>query len=104
MTDEHWETIGRLVRWLDAHDNAAPGTAPLLRVLKLQEEAGEAAQAVIGALGANPRKGRTHGWEDVQSELCDVIITSMVALSTLTPDAAGVFQRRLDAVAKRSLN
>lgn len=57
----------------------------------------------MGAAGANPRKGRSHTWEDVQYELCDVILSSMVALATLTPDAAQVFQARLDAVAERSL-
>jgi hypothetical protein len=39
----------------------------------------------------------------VQSELCDVILTSMVALATLTPDARKVFEHRLDQIAGRSL-
>ncbi|NUS10459.1 MAG: hypothetical protein HOY69_03455 [Streptomyces sp.] len=103
MTEQNWDVVRQLVAWLDQKDNATPATAPLLRLLKLQEEVGEVAQAAIGAVGANPRKGRTHTWEDVHHELCDVLITAMVALTTLTPDAAAVFQERLDVVAARSL-
>jgi NTP pyrophosphatase (non-canonical NTP hydrolase) len=72
-------------------------------VLKLSEEVGEVAQAVIGVKGHNPRKGTTHSWQDVESELCDVIVTAMVALRTLTPDAAQVFASHLGGVADRSL-
>lgn len=96
----------RLVGWLDGHnrDNGvAPEVTRLLRVLKLSEEVGETTQAVIGALGANPRKGTTHSWSDVEHELCDVIITAMVALATLSPDARAVFAERLEHVAARSL-
>ncbi|MFI0718440.1 MazG-like family protein [Streptomyces sp. NPDC021224] len=103
MNDDIWATVGRLVRWLDENDNATPDTALLLRLLKLQEEAGEVAQAAIGATGGNPRKGHSHTWEDVQTELCDVMLTAMVALTTLTPDAADVFAARVSAVADRSL-
>ncbi|MEU2248155.1 MazG-like family protein [Streptomyces sp. NPDC019224] len=101
--EEAWSTVQRLVEWLDAKDNATPDKARLLRILKLSEEVGEVAQAAMGADNANPRKGHSHTWEDVQHELCDVMLTSMVALLTLTPDAAKVFQERLDAVAERSL-
>ena len=103
MTDETWTTIDRLVQWLDEKDNATPETARLLRLLKLQEEVGEVAQAAMGATAANPRKGSSHTWEDVQHELCDVILSSMVALATLTPDAGKVFQQRMEIVAERSL-
>ncbi len=58
----------------------------LLRILKLSEEVGEVAEAVIGATGQNPRKGFSHTWDDVQAELCDVAITALMALRTLTPD------------------
>ncbi|MFD7550678.1 MazG-like family protein [Streptomyces sp. NPDC059816] len=101
--DDTWATVERLKGWLDAEDNATPQQARLLRLLKVQEEVGEVAQAAMGAANANPRKGNSHTWEDVQHELCDVMLSSMVALLTLTPDAAKVFQERLDAVAERSL-
>jgi len=50
-----------------------------------------------------PARGVTHTWEDVHAELSDVILTATVALSTLAPDAAKVFQGHLDRVAERSL-
>ncbi|MEU2508204.1 MazG-like family protein [Streptomyces sp. NPDC007863] len=104
MSDEDtWTTVTRLHDWLTAHQTLPPGQEIVLRVLKLSEEVGEAAQAVIGATGQNPRKGNSHTWEDVEAELCDVVITAMVALRTLTPDASAVFARHLDRVAARSL-
>lgn len=51
-----------------------------LRLMKLNEEVGEVAEAYIGTLGANKRKGQSHEPVDVASELCDVVITAMVAL------------------------
>ncbi|MGW0282899.1 MazG-like family protein [Streptomyces sp. NPDC003236] len=75
----------------------------LLRILKLSEEVGEVAEAVIGATGQNPRKGVTHTWDDVQSELCDVAITALIALRTLTPQAREVFERHLTRVRERPL-
>jgi hypothetical protein len=58
---------------------------------------------VIGALGHNPRKGVSHTWQDVEAELCDVAVTALVALRTLTPDARDVFAHHLDRVTRRSL-
>lgn len=99
-----WETIDRLVEWLDAESRVSPEMARLLRVLKISEEAGEVAEAIHGVTGSNPRKGNSHTWDDVQAELCDVIFTSMVALRTITPEAENVFAERLHHVAERSLN
>jgi len=106
VDDRAWDTVAQLVDWLDGHnrDNGVtPETTRLLRVLKLSEEVGETTQAVIGALGANPRKGTTHSWSDVEHELCYVIITAMVALASLNPDPQTVFAERLKHVAARSL-
>nr|WP_241780002.1 MazG-like family protein [Streptomyces natalensis] len=91
-----------MVRWLDQENALPTEQARLLRILKLSEEAGEVAQAVIGATGQNPRKGRSHTWDDVQSELCDVIVTAMVALRTLTPDARRVFEGHVGRVVRRA--
>ncbi|GGV78354.1 hypothetical protein GCM10015535_13170 [Streptomyces gelaticus] len=96
-----WRTIDQLHGWLDAETGIPPEQDLLLRMLKLSEEVGEVAQAVIGATGQNPRKGTTHSWQDVEAELCDVIVTAMVALRTLTPDAAAVFDRHVRRVATR---
>ena len=101
--DDAWGTIEGIVRWLDDSSTLAPETEKLLRIMKLTEEAGEVTQAVTGTLGQNPRKGVTHTWDDVQAELCDVIFTAMVVLTTLTPDAREVFYAHLARVAARSM-
>jgi hypothetical protein len=101
--DDAWDTIEDITGWLDRCSTLSPETEKLLRIMKLTEETGEVTQAVIGALGQNPRKGVTHTWDDVQAELCDVILTAMVALTTLTPDARAVFSANLARVADRSL-
>ncbi|MDN3296324.1 MazG-like family protein [Streptomyces ficellus] len=101
--DDTWDTVDRLLTWLDDASGRPPEQDVLLRMLKLSEEVGEAAQALIGATGQNPRKGTTHTWQDVESELCDVIVTAMVALRTLTPEARHVFRAHLDRIAARSL-
>ena len=101
--DDVWAAIDDLWAWLDANETQPGREALLLRMLKLTEEVGEVAQAVIGATGQNPRKGTTHTWDDVQAELCDVVLTAMVALRTLTPDAQEVFTAHLERVRERSL-
>ncbi|MFG1875641.1 MazG-like family protein [Sphaerisporangium sp. NPDC049003] len=103
MDAEAWETVDRLVAWLDAESALAPDVELLLRFMKLSEETGEVTEAVIGVLGQNPRKGLTHTWDDVDSELCDVILTAMVALRTRNPDAANIFKAHMASVASRSL-
>jgi NTP pyrophosphatase (non-canonical NTP hydrolase) len=100
---ELWATVDTLCAWLDAHRPVQGREGLLLRLLKLNEEVGEVAEAVIGATGQNPRKGVTHSWEDVQAELCDVVITALLALRTLTPEAREVFTRHLEGVTERSL-
>ncbi|MGW0333143.1 MazG-like family protein [Streptomyces sp. NPDC003011] len=98
-----WSTIDELWAWLEASRPVGGDQARLLQMLKLSEEVGEVAEAVIGATGQNPRKGHSHTWEDVQDELCDVVITALVALRTLTPDTREVFARHLARVRERSL-
>lgn len=102
-TDGLWQSITLLHAWLEADQPHGGQEGMLLRMLKIQEEVGEVAQAVIGATGQNPRKGTTHTWDDVRSELCDVVITALVALRTLTPDAREVFATHLAGVTARSL-
>ncbi|MFJ9519274.1 MazG-like family protein [Kitasatospora sp. NPDC101801] len=97
-----WDTLDRLVAWLDGASRLPAGEEKLLRILKVSEEAGEVAQAVLGATGQNPRKGTTHTWTDVQHELCDVAFAALVALRTLTPDARTVFAERIAHVDRRS--
>lgn len=75
--------IATLVEWLDASNPRTPHEISM-RLLKVMEEAGEAASAYIGITGQNPRKGVTHSVADVQKELRDVAVTALVALASLT--------------------
>ncbi|MGY5079329.1 MazG-like family protein [Streptomyces nigrescens] len=96
MEDDVWETVGRLARCFDAHDDARDldqAEQWTLQVLKIAEETGEASQAVIGARGTNPRKGDSHTWQDVHAEVADVIITGMVALARMRPEDADQYLR-----------
>lgn len=81
-----------------------PKEGPLYRVLKIQEEAGEVAQGVIGFVGANKRKGITHDVEDVAKELADVVITAMVALHDWVPSPEQYMKERLQVLTERIRN
>ncbi|MEV5970329.1 MazG-like family protein [Streptomyces sp. NPDC051921] len=91
MNPDSWRTIQTLAATFDAADADKGMTREewwALQVLKIGEEFGEAAQAVIGVRGTNPRKGTSHTWQDVHEEVADVVITGMVALARMRPDAA----------------
>jgi len=102
MEANAWASIEKIRHWLDDDGNtASERDRLLLRVLKIGEEYGEVSEAVHGVLGANPRKGASHTWEDVQKELCDVVVTTMVALATVTPDAQKTLDDRLRHLVER---
>lgn len=105
-TPDPWDVISALAARFNAADAARgmpPEESQVLQILKIGEEFGEAAQAVIGAKGTNPRKGHSHSWEDVHDEVCDVIITGMVALARMRPDAESYFAGQLNLKAGRFL-
>jgi len=82
---EIWAAVQAARRWLDATN----GTGVLeltFRILKVGEEAGEAAEAWAGLHGQNPRKGVTHTRDDVVTELADVALTALVAIASLDTD------------------
>ncbi|GAA2847221.1 hypothetical protein Acy02nite_03530 [Actinoplanes cyaneus] len=86
VTDELiWDEARRWREHLDASNGTGPNELTL-RILKITEEAGEAAQAWIGVQGQNPRKGVTHTVDDVVGELADVVFTSLVAIASLGAD------------------
>ncbi|MFH8371113.1 MazG-like family protein [Streptomyces sp. NPDC018031] len=95
-----WAAARRSAAWLDeANGNSDHETA--MRLMKLAEEAGEVMQAYIGTVGQNPRKGVTHGPEDVAAELCDVILTAAVALHRFTDDPERFLARHASRVMGR---
>ncbi|GAA1786658.1 hypothetical protein GCM10009682_06050 [Luedemannella flava] len=84
-TDDLWARVRAAVAWFDA-TNGRDQAEITLRILKIVEEAGEAAGAWIGALGQNPRKGHSHTVDDVAAELADVAFATMVAIASLGVD------------------
>lgn len=102
MASEHWKFTGGIWDAIERHQ-ASDGivAGKMLRILKLNEEIGEVAQAVIGRFGANKRKGFTHTDLDVARELCDVIITAMVALEDWVIEPETFFQEHLEGVRER---
>ncbi|MEU1816117.1 MazG-like family protein [Streptomyces roseifaciens] len=103
MDSAAWTKIETIIGWID---DQSPLDDPMqtlsMRMHKIYEEAGEASQAFIGATAYNPRKGQSHTMDDVKKELCDLIITTMVALRTVDPDAEQTFAANLERVTARS--
>jgi NTP pyrophosphatase (non-canonical NTP hydrolase) len=100
MSTALWPATTRIATAL----NEANGTGEneiSMRLLKVTEEAGEAAAAYIGMTGQNPRKGITHSRADVADELCDVIIAATVALHSFTDVAPAVLDAKLHAARRR---
>ncbi|MGW4798243.1 MazG-like family protein [Nonomuraea sp. NPDC004297] len=85
-TTDLWQHVTAALDWVDLA-NGRNDHETAMRLLKLVEEAGEVASAYIGMTGQNPRKGVTHSREDVAGELCDVLVTALVALGTITGTA-----------------
>jgi NTP pyrophosphatase (non-canonical NTP hydrolase) len=85
-TDDLWQHVTAALDWIDTA-NPRTDHEIAMRLLKLVEETGEVAAAYIGMTGQNPRKGVCATREDVAGELCDVVITALVALATITGDA-----------------
>lgn len=88
-------TVRRGVAWLDTANGRGQGEITH-RILKIVEELGEASQAWIGVTGQNPRKGLVGTVDDVAMELCDVIITALVAMASLPRSGSVDWQTRLN--------
>jgi NTP pyrophosphatase (non-canonical NTP hydrolase) len=92
-----WEQVGRL----HEHHGEVPAE---MRLLKLTEEVGEAAEALISMRGGNPRKP-PRSRDDLLDELSDVIIAGAIAMAGVAGDvsqARGHLERRLAAVCERA--
>lgn len=83
---EVWDGIESLTEWLNS-SNGCNDHELTLRIMKIGEEFGEVVNAHIGAIGQNPWKGFYATQQDVIKELCDVIVTAMVAINSMTEDA-----------------
>ncbi|AUY53579.1 MazG-like family protein [Streptomyces sp. CB01881] len=99
--EEIWNVVNSLATKLDSHYDRSDEQRWAVQALKLQEEAGEVAEAVIGALGANPRKGHSHDWDDVRKETCDVALSALVMLARMGGDPRRFFEEHLRSVATR---
>ncbi|MGY0465394.1 MazG-like family protein [Kitasatospora sp. cg17-2] len=102
-SNDTWDIVSTLAHRLDAHSDRTDEQRWTLQALKIQEEAGEVAEAVIGALGVNPRKGYSHDWDDVRREACDVALTALVMLTRMGGDPRRFFEEHLRSVAGRDL-
>lgn len=60
------------------------------RVMKVAEETGEVTEALLGLLGENPRKGRTHSPADLRKELFDVALAALGAAAYLDGNTTNV--------------
>jgi len=106
MTDT-WDLfahVAAITGWLDASNPGTPHEDSM-RVLKLVEEAGEAAAAYIGMVGQNPRKGVTHTRDQFLAELADVALTALCAMQHFTQDAdatRSVLATKVERIIKRA--
>ena len=82
MDADFWDTVRQLTGWLDENRQLTSKEELLARIMKITEEAGEDSQAVLGALGQNPRKDKTNGFDLVTAELVDVMVAAAVSPST----------------------
>ena len=87
--------------------HACHGEVPVeIRLLKLTEETGEAAEAFIGMHGLNSRTGVCRSRDDLLAELADVIITAAVAMTGVTggdpEEARSHLEQRLTVVTERA--
>ena len=104
MTDfDPWPSVRRFSAHLD-EVNGTSDHERALRLMKLSEEVGEVTEAYIGMTGQNPRKGVTHTREDVAEELCDVVISAMIALCSFADDPAAALRAKIEAVDARYLD
>lgn len=90
MTDRTWRLVEALDQRIDDGAGPAYHEQPLAqdwaRVAKIQEEAGEAIDALIGVTVQNHRKGEYGSWEHLYDELADVAWTGVYAIQHFTKD------------------
>lgn len=97
--------IAEFSAWLDEHLAGGSEQGRLWgRTAKVAEEYGEVVAAIIGYLGENPRKGRTHTRADIVDELLDVAVTTLGAIESIRGNdgrAVEMLFGKIDAVHER---
>lgn len=91
--------LGKLTQindWIEEGLGMPYETQPLAahwaRLAKVAEEVGEVMEAAITWTGANPRKQqRSEAFFEMLDELCDVIVTTLLAILHFDMDAESVF-------------
>lgn len=100
------DALVALSEWLDeTNGHRDPEAVTWGRVAKIGEEFGEVVEALIGATGQNPRKGKTHSLGDVREELLDVAVTALGAYEHLVAHdgtALTALETKILAVASRA--
>lgn len=96
-----YSQIHRKIR--DHQDEVSYEASDAFRLMKLSEEVGEVMEAYIGYEGANKRKigGRQYTELNVADELCDVVITAMVALHDWVEDPEAYLASKVAALKAR---
>lgn len=104
VTDKLIENAMRCRDQIIARSPLTGDAALLGQALKVQEEAGEMAEAMLGVLGQNPRKGFSHTRDDLLKEIIDVILTAAVLAVSIEggPAFAARLDERLDFLAARA--
>jgi NTP pyrophosphatase (non-canonical NTP hydrolase) len=97
--DAIWEAIGQAKQRRDRESVLVGETVLLARVLAIGASAGQAFAAYDEAANQMPARSM----DAVCSALADVVIDAMIALVSLTADAADTFARRLQFVERRAL-
>lgn len=92
-------------KWINGGmEGKDPEAITLHRVFKLAEENGEVASALIGALGANRRKGQYMTMDEAKDELLDVMVTAVGAYEHLdghSGQSINRFLEKINSVANR---
>jgi len=81
------EALVALSLWIDGspgYVGCSPEAVLWRRVTKVASEAGEAIDALAGAVGENPRKGVTGTMDDVVEELLDAAVAAVGAVEHVT--------------------
>ena len=107
MADQLGEAAAHFSRWLDStYSHELPTEVYLWRrIAKVNEEGGEVIEALLGYLGENPRKGKTHTLDDVVGELLDVAFAALGAVEHITGntgESTGLLLQKAKYVCERA--